>query len=487
MTTLTLKATVVEDNSGIQSQLPLVFTEQGEVQTVTDYLLYLEANDISQSVINRTVRAIRLIIDYMEANKDLFDEPRQLFQTFVKRLYTGTVGEDGLDPSGLYWLPTSTENTNSLIIRLNAFHDWLADGHDGITHMNPIGRASTHDQRLKYAAWFKRNQYNFLGHIKSHAKNQAVKNARAIKGRQPLSKDTGVVKAFPEKHFNALFQQGFGNRKDKAASLRDQLILLLMHGGGLRESEALTLWVTDVLEHPQDPESALVRVYHEGQGRAPYDWKGRKGTHSREAYLKEKYARVPRYRMKGTQHLGWKGKIVENDDNYLQVQWFPADYGKLFMVLWRDYSRFRASVDTNHPYAFISFQTRYLGNPYTLGAFNENYIIAINRIGLEPNKSLGISPHGHRHNYGKRLANSGIHERVIQKCLHHSSPTSQLVYTEPTQTEVSRALTDATRQLESGEKPEQSFDWKELLKHGFDDIDPDGLYSGHHPKLRYRI
>jgi hypothetical protein len=33
-----------------------------------------------------------------------------------------------------------------------------------------------------------------------------------------------------------------------------------MRRGGLRESEAIMLWVTDVLEDPYDPEKAIVRI-----------------------------------------------------------------------------------------------------------------------------------------------------------------------------------------------------------------------------------
>lgn len=43
--------------------------------------------------------------------------------------------------------------------------------------------------------------------------------------------------------------------------MRDQLILLLLHGGGLRESEALSIWITDVFI--DDENIALVRVYSE--------------------------------------------------------------------------------------------------------------------------------------------------------------------------------------------------------------------------------
>ena len=112
-----------------------------------------------------------------------------------------------------------------------------------------------------------------------------------------------------------------------------------MHGGGLRESEALTLWVTDVFEDPYNPYSAIVRIYNEVDGKAPNDPEVRSKNQNRETYLKEKYARIPRQRMKGTAHLGWKNRVVDHKDNYIQVQWFPTDYGKVFMSLWKNYQK----------------------------------------------------------------------------------------------------------------------------------------------------
>ncbi|MCQ4504679.1 site-specific integrase, partial [Vibrio parahaemolyticus] len=61
----------------------------------------------------------------MEAYRGLCDDPKLLFQTFSKRLSTGTIGEDGLDPSGLYWVPRSTSNVNKHNHRLTAFTNWF--------------------------------------------------------------------------------------------------------------------------------------------------------------------------------------------------------------------------------------------------------------------------------------------------------------------------------------------------------------------------
>ena len=483
MPSVRVYATIVEDNTGIKSQLPVLLTEQGELSSVTDYVLKLEADGVSASVIKGFLQAVSLLLAYMEANKDLFSDPKMLFQTFAKRLYSGTIGEDGLDPSGLYWVPSSTGNVNKHIYRLTAFTDWLAKK-QGSEPMNPLRDATPHEQRLNYAAWFRKNQNDFLGHIEDKSINKTIRKARTLKGRTPLTKTEDDAISFPETHWETFFKEGVGGAKDPRVALRDKLVLLLMHGGGLRESEALTLWVTDVFEDPYNPDNAIVRIYNEIDGKAPNGWRSRSGTTNREAYLKEEYARIPRIRMMGTQRIGWKNKLPDNKDNYIQVQWFPTDYSKVFMLLWKNYQKYRASVECHHPYAFISYHHSAFGEPYTLNAFHSSYAAGLKRIGLEPSKAQGLDPHGHRHNYGRRLERSGLNPLVIRRCMHHKSLESQTVYTGKSQQEISDELTQATLQLANPESKVKSLDWKTLVEHGFEDIDPQGYFTGKHPKLR---
>ena len=483
LSSVKVKATVVEDNTGIKSQLPVLLTEQGELSVVTDYLLKMEANDVSASVMNQFIQVVSLLLDYMEANKGLFKDPKILFQTFAKRLYSGTIGEDGLDPSGLYWMPSSTEHVNKHIHRLTAFTDWIAKK-QGTEPMNPLRDATSHEQRLNYAAWFRKNQNDFLGHIEDKSINKTIRKARTMKGRTPLTKTEDDAVAFPEKHWEPFFKDGIGGAKDPRVALRDKLILLLMHGGGLRESEALTLWVTDVFEDPYNFDNAVVRIYNEIDGKAPNDWRSRGAIHTRAAYLKEEYARIPRIKMQGTARIGWKGRVADHRDNYIQVQWFPTDYGKVFMSLWKNYQKYRASIDCHHPYAFISFHHSAFGNPYTLNAFHQNYALGLKRIGLAPNKAEGLDPHGHRHNYGRRLERSGLNPLVIRRCMHHKSLESQVPYTGKGQQEISDELNKATLQLANPESKVKALDWQTLVEHGFDDIDPQGYFTGKHPKLR---
>jgi integrase len=481
-------AKIAQDSSGVTTDVPVILTEEGVLASVADYVLNLQLNGISLSTINKHLQSIMLLIEFMDANKGMFDNPEEMFSVFVRRLYSGTVGEDGLDPSGLYWIPAATGTVARHISNLTNFTNWVSDKGLG-KPLNTLRTATHHEERIQYAAWFRRNQNDFLGHIKDKSINTTVKRARSIKGRTPLAKTDDDAIAFPTGKFEDFYLNGLGGAKDPRVALRDKLILLLVHGAGFRRSEALLLWVTDVFEDPADPDRAIVRIYNELDGTAPEGWKSRKGIKTRKAYLQEKYGRSPRQEMQGTKNLGWKSRLADHKDGYLEAYFFPQDFARVFMSLWRKYLIYRASVECHHPYAFISFDSRYLGNPYTFNAFNQSYAAGLRRIGLEPNKTVGLDPHGHRHNYGRRLTDAGVDPLIRKKCLHHKSIESQVVYTMPSSTKVSQALSQASQQLQLGSdaaKTAASFDWKTLTEHGFDDLDPDGHFTGKNPRLGKR-
>ncbi|MNW04944.1 hypothetical protein D3C71_2011140 [compost metagenome] len=79
---------------------------------------------------------------------------------------------------------------------------------------------------------------------------------------------------------------------------------------------------------------------------------------------------------------------------------------------------------------------------------------------------------------------------IRKKALHHSSLESQVVYTAPGIADVSQALDQASKLLDEqpadGRLIQPFRDWDELVKTGFEDIDPRGLLSGPHAKLRKR-
>ncbi|WP_330207347.1 gamma-mobile-trio recombinase GmtY [Pseudomonas sp. AM14(2022)] len=487
MPALNTYAKIVVDNSGFRSEIPILLTEQGVVTPLLDYLLLMHA-ERSQGWLSMVVKATKLLVEYMEANEGMFSSPRVLFQTFAARLYSGTVGDDGLDPSGLYWIPASTANANKHLNALKGLTDYLAD-HHGVDHMNPLITANTHDQRLMYAAWHRRNQNDFLGHVANKTVNDTVGRVRYVKGRRALSRVEDDAVAFPEPLFERFYLEGLGGAKDRRCAVRDQLIAIMMHGAGLRESEPLHLWVQDVTDDPHDDTKVIVRIYHPEDGKAPDGWKSRTGKSNRSAYLREVYALPPRNRLRGTKRVGWKNRSPDHRDGFIQLYWFPSDFSRLFLKLWREHLRYLVGVERYHPYAFVSYEKKSLGQPYTLNAFNENYAAALARLGMLPAKVEGRSPHGHRHAYGRRMTRAGIDPVMRKKALHHSSLESQAVYTSPGIADVSHALTEASQRLEASPEPQGSpvssfTNWDELLKTGFEDIDPAGLLSGANAKLR---
>lgn len=476
----------MQDDTGISIQIPVLVDENNEiVKPFLEFILKLKRDGKSQSTINNHTRAAQRLLEYMVVNPNGFSTPQSMFENFSSCLYSGTINEEGLDPSGLYWLPHSKQVTRIYIQALSQLTDWLAEKYNSVS-INPWIKADSHTRRLSYAAWFRKNQHDFLGHIRDQYINSTAHYARSLQGKRSLGTQYQDAIEFPEIYFKEFYLNGLGGASDCRIAIRDQLILLLMHGGGLRESEALQVWIEDVLIDPFNDQSVKVRIYHPEDGKAPNNWRGRSGKTTRAAYLLEKYALIPRNNLIGKKNIGWKNRVSDSKDSYLEVQWFPAIYGEVFAKLWKSYVRFLTVVERNHPYAFVNFQHRQIGKPYTLNAFHYNYCQGLKRIGLKPSKSDGLSPHSHRHSYGRRLSRADINPIIIRKCLHHSSVDSQLVYTTPTIKEVSKVLNAAEKKLLNlSEANEQEFvpSWENLMVYGFKSIDPFELFSGKHPKL----
>lgn len=438
---------VIEDDSGRKRELVGILGEDGVIQLLLSYLVERQSDGFSLSSISRTVLSVKRFLEYLGANKNGLKNPKLLFQSFVRCSYEGTIGEDGIDPLGLYWVPVTAQTTRHSLRALKNLLEWIIE-RESLTSSSILRPDASPDETLRYAAWFTENQYDFLTRTKVGRRNGKRGEFKSIRGRRPTIHRSSDPLEFPEQAFRTFFENGIGISTDFRSALRDKLIILLLHGGGLRESEALSLWTTDVFLDPQDPECALVRIYHPEDGRAPENWRGRNGQTNRAAYLLEKFGLTPRNKLIGSLHLGWKNSKVDGRDNFIQVQWFPKDYGRLFLRLWQDYMRVLATVTRHHPYAFIAFRKQNFGAAYTRCCFHQNYARGLKRIGRTQNSAEGYSPHGHRHSYARRLVRAGVDPIIRQKCLHHSSITSQDVYTSPTLADVSRTLEDAMENID---------------------------------------
>ncbi|MNP45322.1 Phage integrase family protein [compost metagenome] len=98
-------------------------------------------------------------------------------------------------------------------------------------------------------------------------------------------------------------------------------------------------------------------------------------------------------------------------------------------------------ADHDHPYAF----TNNIGHPETLKNFTRQHKNAVHRIGLEHEKNLGTTQHGHRHAYGFRLRELGLTQIEIQKAMHHKHPASCLVYMQQTDEDLRASIEKAEK------------------------------------------
>lgn len=433
--------TFVASATGVKPVLPVIVTEHGVLDQFARYMH--QRRLMSRSWQDSATFAVQLLLEYMEANHDFYDTPKALFTEFSDALHTGTVSE-GCDPSGLWWQPRPPEEAGKLIGLITLFTDWMATANENPRlQLNPWRQATRHDERLSWAAYSHRRDNAFLSHLWRYAPQ--TKQSREVRSRRMPVERQGAAKAFPEEHFESLVSQGFRRRvRDSRGStdLRNVLIAYLMHYGGLRLSEALSLFSDDV---SVEAGRVIVRVYHPESGLAP------DGKSSRAAYLQNRYGLQPRNRLvKATDplFLGWKNCLITDPQRRcFEVFFYPEKVEQDFARLWRDYhlkgQRIKPKAGEEHPYAFTNKD----GNPYSHRMFRKAHKLGIERIGLVYEKILGTTPHGHRHAYGQRLARDGGTPLVIKYAMHHASILSSQVYTQPAPAQIRQSFADMESRL----------------------------------------
>lgn len=429
----------VADATGVQSVLPIIVTEHG---VLGQFARYMHLNRLkSRSWQDSATFAVQLLLEYMEANQGFFDTPRALFTEFSNTLYTGTV-LNSCDLSGLWWQPRQPEDVGKLIGHITRFTDWLSVvNEDANLQLNPWRQATRHEERLNWAAYSHRRDNAFLSHL-WRAKPQA-NQSRAVLSRTLSVESQTPAKAFPEEKIEQLLSEGFRRRARDlrgAIGLRNVLITMLMHYGGLRLSEALSLWSDDVSVEMGE---VIVRMHHPEYGLAP------DGT-NRSIYLQSRYGLLPRNKLvKATDplFLGWKNNLITDPHRRcFDVFFYPHEVGQVFAGLWRDYhlkQRVKPLAGKDHPYAFTNRD----GRPYSHRMYRKAHKLGIERIGLVYEKLQGTTPHGHRHAYGQRLARDGADPLLIKNAMHHASITSSQTYTQPTPTQMRQSLRELEARL----------------------------------------
>jgi hypothetical protein len=408
-------------------------------------------------------RAVGLLVDFLQVNaahfKNMAERP-QVLAAFADALVCGTIDRDGADPSGLYWEPKSLARATVALNAITAFSDWLVNRYS-TTALNPWKAASVAEQLAYWRRFETRRARSLLMHTADREKEiTRSKVTRMVRvPRKRTVGDAVPVKYFPDKRIWDLLENGFAvPSKQKSRwlherlNIRDIMISVLMHGGGLRESEPFHLFVSDVSIDPTNPKSALVKLYHPEQGAAPDDYIDplvkKRIEADREEYLRVKWGMEPRSLVVGKLHAGWKDlHMTDERRKYAQIHWFPTFWGEVFLELFKVYITKLRSRHARHPFLFVSQKDDVAGEPYTISAFRQAHAKAVKRVGLKVGKDFGTTPHGHRHTYGQLLTDAKLDPLLIQRCLHHKSKESQQVYTGPSVESATRTLREASDKL----------------------------------------
>lgn len=422
------------DNTGVEVALPVIVTHEGFLRSYLDYLIV--HRNKSWSWLERSTFAVRLLLDYTKQNEGCFDKPFDLFREFSNCLYTGTVGEDGGDPSWLRWTPRSEKDAGFIIHLITQYTDWLAEQNEEKNlQINPTVKPTRYEQWMSLAAHYQKKRRAFLSHLWANEPDPS-KYRQVMARKTSQSIETESKKAFPEERIDDLLWNGFvrygfeaTDRIYERLDLKNVLITLLMRYGGLRISECFQLWVEDII--PWEDGTALVKVYHPAKGRSDQN------SPTRREVLRKRFGMNPRteYPSSSSLHAGWKGLLesVGAPLHYCTVQWFPQSAGETFNELWRLYLIHQRHPDGGkHPFAF----TTRTGAPHSISGYNQALKRAVQLIRLPFSKEAGTTAHGHRHYYGQALADAGVESLFIKTAMHHKSIESQQVYTQLTDKQI---------------------------------------------------
>lgn len=411
----------------IGSTLPFLFLKDGELSIFS--LAWARAQSVerawSPGALHKAVTAVGLFYDFYVIEKQQRPlHPDELFQ-LVKEFYEAR--RFGL--SSLGWRPVRFKTASDDVRFVSRFTEWCSKNL-GLLPVNPVERESLSslnlgDQRRAFDRFQHRKGWDKLFHlhpstdegrgvVEEHRFRPIGRRPRALAGKKhfPPDKVMSLIRATP--------------------SVRDKLYLLLLVFGGLRASEPLHLFVTDVRIKPDGV--AEVVLGHPETGF--YQWvdsvKG-KQRGNRASFLAERYFLGPRNRLafRHPLYAGWKGMALDNGQRHESVvNWLIEDAGRLFARLHAQYMHeTRSKVRDNHPYYFVNEAPgSYFGLPVKLSNMSKAFERSAQRIGLSASLD-GVNPHGGRHFYGFYCASClRLPVETTQKLMHHESMLSTMDY-----------------------------------------------------------
>jgi len=441
---------------------PVIFVDQaadaqpGVLPEALTYFREQEVRRKSASWQQKAAADIGMFYEFYRATNSSTEgqtHANNLVAHFLCAAIDGTIRLDGSDPSGLYWTALSNKRASVLRKNLRFFLRFLAD----LFPENPLSATRFANCYISAYALEQKKRKGLLYHIGERDTPGASRNFDPVVGmpKMPVKKfpRNKLVKLVLEGCRLARRRNGTGSRLANEYNITMVMALSLIIGGGIRRSELFHIWVDDV--QPASGSVGKVYLYHPEEGVVS------KGL-SRKNLLLSEYKRVPRNTLgiAHKEHAGWK-ELLEDDQQLRrsEIYWCDPFWRELFFRTFVEYRDEIRPDRPGHPYLFVSLSDATFGEPWTVGAFNQSFRAALERIGLRPDRHEGLNPHGIRHSYGQYLRNLNLDPQFIQRAMHHRSPLSQAIYTAPEAFEVDEAIQAARKRVNAEEPlPVQSND-----------------------------
>jgi len=435
----------------------------------------------------KAARAVGLFYDFSkqfthDPDKSIRKPQTAMLTAFIAALRYGTIENDCTDKTGLYWTPLSANVVNDLVRHLDYFVAYLAVSVPELPKSHPLNDlnrifiSSPRDSATltRFLITARRlSKFSMMEHIKNPTRiaNNLARRHRNHLGVEAVATGDEMAKPMSQELIADILTIGCIKNENATAlheriDITAKLIFLLLAGGGLRKSEPLHMWYSDVKSMLVDGTPRLVPMLQHPSQSLTYI-EGVPG--SRRQYLAER-GMVPRNEStENSFYSGWKNLPVDRNTKGVEVFFYHPKFEEQFRYYFPYYLDYRrhliaerkANGGKDHPFLFVSkgkdgsTMTTFSGAPYSKSALDNAFSRALRRIErskgirIERGKNTGNTLHGMRHAYAMALFHSGANTKVIQRTLHHRSPLSQSVYTNPDFHAVNAYLTSAQRLLET--------------------------------------
>jgi site-specific recombinase XerD len=413
-----------------------VLLQDGKINAVVlAYLHWMHCyQGVSQRSLARHILGLQRFSTYWLRHGDRL-QGESLLRGFFETLVAGD--------AELVWTPLRYQTAANYFDTVNMLADWLTDEGQAFlndskaVHPNPkVDRALGWYEQL--AGFQRQVRTRMLAHLyPSTRKGRGLTKTRQVDPRRMGGKRiTTVTHGSAEK--KAMRFEEYHRLIRHEQNVRDLLLWLLLGAGGLRLSEPLHLFCTDIQAIGREADVVLA---HPSEATVPtVNGTGRPCMIKRGVYLRDHYRLKPRndLPLSNPLHAGWKGMAIEDSENlWSRVTWLLPVYGVLFWQAHVQYMKIRGRLaGSAHPYYFVNLR-RNIGAPLTYENAKGTLERATHRLAIQGPQN----PHSMRHMYGHTMQNRfGVPRHAVQRAMHHTSPESTEVYTQPTSAEIRKQL-----------------------------------------------